>query len=88
MAEDTFLLTLLKSVAAGGPVAIVLGVLCWKLWDQNQRLLDKLENQQSKMLLLAVRVQRAVEAIAGLGDPEVEKDLIDAPKPGPPDRPR
>lgn len=84
MAEETFLSALLKGVAAGGPVAIVLGVLCWKLWEQNQKLLDKLDAQQSKMLRLVVRVQRAVEALAGLEDPEVEEDLVDTPKPSAP----
>jgi hypothetical protein len=60
---------------------VVLGVLCWKLWEQNQKLIDKLEHQQSKMLRLAVRVQRAVEALAGLEDPEIEEDLVDSPDP-------
>jgi hypothetical protein len=81
VAEETFLMTLLKSVAAAGPVALVLGVLCWKLWEQNQKLIDKLEHQQIKMLRLAVRVQRAVEALAGLEDPEIEEDLEDSPDP-------
>lgn len=77
MTEETFLLSLLKSIAAAGPVAVVLGVLCWKLWEQNQKLLDKLDTQQAKMLRLAVRVQRAVEALAGLEDPDIEADLED-----------
>lgn len=33
--------------------------------------------QQTKMLKLAVRVQRAVEALAGLKSPEIESDLAD-----------
>lgn len=81
MAEETFLLSLLKSIAAAGPVAVVLGVLCWKLWEQNQKLLGKLDHQNSKMLRLAVRVQRAVEALAGLEAPEIEEDLEDSPDP-------
>lgn len=83
MAEETFLITLLKSVAAAGPVALVLGVLCWKLWEQNQKLIDKNDKLQSKMLRIAVRVQRAVEALAGLEDPEIEEDLEDEPESDP-----
>jgi hypothetical protein len=36
--------------------------------------------QQTKMLKLAVRVQRAVEALAGLNTPEIEADLDDDPE--------
>ena len=36
--------------------------------------------QQTKMLKLAVRVQRAVEALAGLQPPEIEDDLGDGEK--------
>lgn len=81
MAEESFLMALLKSVAAAGPVAVVLGVLCWKLWELNQALLAKLDSQNNKMLRLAVRVQRAVEALAGLEAPEIEEDLADSPDP-------
>lgn len=35
------------------------------------------DKQQNKMLKLAVRVQRAVEALAGLEQPEIEDDLGD-----------
>ena len=80
MNEETFLVSLLKSIAAAGPVAVVLGVLCWKLWDQNQELLKKLDQQNNKMLRLAVRVQRAVEALAGLEAPDIEEDLGDPVK--------
>ena len=38
---------------------------------------DRYFRQQSKMEKLAVRVQRAVEAVAGLTPPEVESDLDD-----------
>ena len=54
----------------------LLGVICWKLWDQNQKLMTKIDQQQNKMLRLAVRVQRAVEALAGLEAPEIESDLL------------
>lgn len=68
---------ILKSLATGGPVAIVLGVVCYSLWNQNQKLMDRIAQQQTKMLKLAVRVQRAVEALAGLRRPEIEEDLSD-----------
>jgi hypothetical protein len=48
--------------------------------DLRQQLRDRLslhDKQQNKMLKLAVRVQRAVEALAGLETPEIEEDLGD-----------
>lgn len=48
--------------------------------DLQQQLKDRLDlhdRQQSKMLRLAVRVQRAVEALAGLAPPDIESDLGD-----------
>ena len=69
---------IIESLAAAGPVALVLGLVCWKLWEQNQLLMAKIETQHGKMLRLAVRVQRAVEALAGLETPAVEKDLDEA----------
>lgn len=75
--EDSVLTEVLKSLATGGPVACVLGVVCYSLWHQNQKLMDRIEQQQAKMLKLAVRVQRAVEALAGLQRPEIEEDLSD-----------
>lgn len=75
---DDSLLAVLKSLVAAGPVAAVLGVVCYTLWQQNHRLMERLERQQAKMLKLAVRVQRAVEALAGLqAPPDVERDLED-----------
>ncbi len=71
---------ILESLAAAGPVALVLGVICWKLWGQNQLLMEKIDQQQNKMLLLAVRVQRAVEALAGLEPPAVQADLEEPEK--------
>jgi len=68
----------LENLATAGPVALVLGFVCWKLWEQNQLLMTKIETQHGKMLRLAVRVQRAVEALAGLETPAVEKDLDEA----------
>lgn len=49
--------------------------------DLQRQLKERLElhdRQQAKMLKLAVRVQRAVEALAGLQAPEIEEDLDDA----------
>lgn len=76
--EESLLLTALKSLIAAGPVAMVLGLLAWKLWQRNEQLQGKLDRQHVKMLKLAVRVQRAVEALAGLEEPpEIEEDLED-----------
>lgn len=77
MNEASLVARIIESLAAAGPVALILGLLCWKLWDQNQQLMAKIEAQQNKMLRLAVRVQRAVEALAGLEAPEIESDLAD-----------
>jgi len=77
MSEASMIARIIESLAAAGPVAIVLGLVCWKLWDQNQKLMSKIEAQHGKMLRLAVRVQRAVEALAGLEAPAIEADLED-----------
>lgn len=48
--------------------------------DLRQQLKDRLslhDKQQNKMLKVALRVQRAVEALAGLETPEIEDDLVD-----------
>jgi len=77
-----------EALVASGPIAMVLGFVCWKLWEQNASLRtelglartafeDKNDRLQAKMLRLAVRVQRAVEALAGLEVPEVETLLDD-----------
>lgn len=79
--EVSFLARILESLVAAGPVAVVLGTICWKLWDQNQKLLAKIDTQQNKMLRLAVRVQRAVEALAGLEAPDIEDELGDDSEP-------
>lgn len=68
---------IIESLATAGPVALVLGVLCYHLWKQNREQLAENRKQQNKMLRLAVRVQRAVEALAGLEAPEIEEDLDD-----------
>jgi len=79
---------IIEALAASGPVALVLGFVCWKLWEQNASLRaelgtartafeEKNDRLQAKMLRLAVRVQRAVEALAGLEVPEVETLLDD-----------
>ena len=71
--------TILEGLSTGGPVALILGALCYFLWKQNRELMAKIDRQHDRMLKLAVRVQRAVEALAGLEAPEVEKDLNDKP---------
>jgi hypothetical protein len=51
--------------------------------DLRQQLADRLslhDKQQNKMLKVALRVQRAVEALAGLEAPEIEEDLGDEPE--------
>jgi hypothetical protein len=78
MSEATMIQRVIESLVAAGPVALILGVLCWKLWEVNQKLMGKIELQHVKMLRLAVRVQRAVEALAGLEAPENEEDLEDS----------
>lgn len=75
--ETDLISRLIDGIANGGPVALVLGTLCWFLWKRNGELIEKIEKQQNKMLRLAVRVQRAVEALAGLEAPEIEEDLDD-----------
>lgn len=80
--EAGLITRLLEGIATGGPVALVLGAMCYVLWKQNRELIAENRKQQDKMLRLAVRVQRAVEALAGLEAPEVEDDLDDAEKPG------
>ena len=52
------------------------------LQQQLKERLEKHDQQQAKMLKLAVRVQRAVEALAGLKAPEVENDLSDTSEEG------
>jgi len=47
------------------------------LRDQIRECRGEQSQQQIKMLKLAVRVQRAVEALAGLKPPEIENDLSD-----------
>jgi len=77
MNEVSIIGRIIESLAAAGPVALVLGGVCWKLWQQNLLLLTENKAQQVKMLRLAVRVQRAVEALAGLEAPAIEADLGD-----------
>lgn len=74
----------LEGIVTAGPVALILGYIAWKLWQRVQELEKRLikaqaahqkrtDKLQAKMLRLAVRVQRAVEALAGLF--EAEDDL-------------
>jgi hypothetical protein len=70
---------------------IAIKALLTKLVEQNDDINDDLrtqikerlelyDRQQNKMLMLAVRVQRAVEALARLGAPDVESTLGDMGK--------
>jgi hypothetical protein len=74
--EAAFLTEALKGLIAAGPVATILGVFCYVLWKQNQGLLGRLDRQQDKMLKLAVRVQRAVEVLAGIEHDETEIETV------------
>ena len=47
------------------------------LRNQLRERMEKHDQQQAKMLRLAVRVQQAVEALAGLEPPVIEQDLED-----------
>jgi len=76
MNETTFLTEALKGLIAAGPVATILGVFCFVLWKQNQGLIARLDRQQNKMLKLAVRVQRAVEVLAGIEHEETEIETV------------
>lgn len=80
--EQSLLNEALKGLIAAGPVAVVLGLFCYVLWKQNGNLLLKLDRQHDKMLKLAVRVQRAVEVLAGIehDSTEVERVLDDDKK--------
>lgn len=75
--EVSLLLEAFKSLIAAGPVAVVLGSLCWVLWRQNGDLLVKLDAQHDKMLRLALRVQRAVEVLAGTEKDPTEVEALD-----------
>lgn len=100
--EASLVQRVLESLLATGPVAGVLGLMCYVLWKTNTALLarldqqqakwerqqeqqqEKWERQQEKMLRLAIRVQQAVEALAGLDGPTVLDDEEDEDTPQPP----
>lgn len=75
--ESSLMNEALKGLIAAGPVALVLGVLCWALWKQNIEKDKKLERQHAKTLKLAVRVQRAVEIIAGVEHEKTEVERVE-----------
>lgn len=77
----------LKGLLISGPVSAVLGIICYLLWKQNvverdrhfkeeRGLIKKLHRQYRQMLVLAVRVQRAVEAIAGIKHDSTEVEAV------------
>jgi hypothetical protein len=76
MSETAFLTEALQGLIAAGPVATILGVFSYVLWKQNQALIARLDRQQDKMLKLAVRVQRAVEVLAGIEHEETEVETV------------
>jgi hypothetical protein len=80
--ETSLMAEAFKGLVAAGPVAMVLGIFCYVLWKQNVALLAKLDRQHDKMIKLAVRVQRAVEVLAGIEHDatEVEEVLEDDDK--------
>lgn len=80
--EQSILAEALKGLITAGPVALILGVLCWALWKQNLAREARIERQHEKMLKLAVRVQRAVEVLAGIDarPTQVEEVLDDDAK--------
>jgi hypothetical protein len=79
--EASLLAAAFKGLIAAGPVAMVLGIFCYVLWKQNGELSDKLDRQHDKMLKLAVRVQRAVEVLAGIEHTSTEvEDVLEREK--------
>jgi len=70
----------LEGLIAAGPVAVVLGLMCYFLWKQNQDLLKELRSDKKRMILIAMRVTKAVEVLAGIeqldesGLDEVDED--------------
>lgn len=63
-------------LVAAGPVATVLGVVCYALWKQNQSLLDEMRQDKKRMINLAMRVTKAVETLAGI-EPGPDEDPAD-----------
>jgi hypothetical protein len=76
MSESSLIEEAFKGLVAAGPVATILGIFCWVLWKQNQMLINKIDKQNTKMLKLAVRVQRAVEVLAGIEHEDTEVDRV------------
>ena len=65
----------LEGLIAAGPVATVLGIMCYLLWKQNQALLKESKEDKSLLLRVAMRCTKAVEAVAGfepVHDPEID----------------
>ena len=67
----------LKGLIAAGPVATVLAFLAWTLIKQNKDLMKELKDDKKKMLRIAIRTTRAVEALAQLPEPTDEELGID-----------
>lgn len=66
MNEASMLNNALQGLFTAGPVATILGVFCYFLWRQNAALLADLRADKIKMVKIAMRVTKAVEALAGI----------------------
>jgi len=73
--EASMLARALEGLIAAGPVATVLGLFCYFLWKQNQSLIAEMRADKIKMVKIAMRVTKAVEALAGI-EPDPEDDAM------------
>jgi len=60
----------LEGLIAAGPVAVVLGTVCYFMYQQNKELMQELRSDKTRMLLIAMRVTKAVEVLAGIDPPD------------------
>jgi len=68
--EASLIQRALEGLIATGPVAVVLLGMAWQLWKQNQDLLKELREDKKRMIVIAMRVTKAVEALAGIEPPD------------------
>ena len=76
--EADLVVRLLEGVLAGGPVAVILSVMCYLLWKRNgelhtqyRELYAENRTQWSSMVRLAARMQCTVETLVGV-KPDIE----------------